>query len=73
MKQSSKARKHSTKTAKKIVAERAAKPTTKPKTTAQPSNKAIGRITNVRANANGITGGGPIPANAVAALSTKGD
>ncbi len=25
------------------------------------------RITNIRANANGITGGGPIPANAVAA------
>jgi len=25
-----------------------------------------GRITNIRVNANGITGGGPIPANAVA-------
>jgi hypothetical protein len=24
------------------------------------------RITNIRVNANGITGGGPIPANAVA-------
>jgi bacteriocin-like protein len=24
-----------------------------------------GRITNIRVNANGVTGGGPIPANAV--------
>jgi hypothetical protein len=30
------------------------------------------RITNIRVNANGITGGGPIPANAVAALSISG-
>jgi hypothetical protein len=30
------------------------------------------RITNIRVNANGITGGGPIPANAVAALSITG-
>jgi hypothetical protein len=41
---------------------------------AQLSEKALGdisggifRITNIRVNANGITGGGPIPANAVAA------
>jgi len=30
------------------------------------------RITNVRVNANGITGGGPIPANAVAAIAISG-
>ena len=30
------------------------------------------RITNIRVNANGITGGGPIPANAVAALAISG-
>ena len=30
------------------------------------------RITNIRINANGITGGGPIPANAVAALAISG-
>ncbi len=30
------------------------------------------RITNVRLNANGITGGGPIPANAVAAIAISG-
>jgi len=30
------------------------------------------RITNIRVNANGITGGGPIPANVVAAVSISG-
>ena len=30
------------------------------------------RITNIRVNANGITGGGPIPANAVAAIAISG-
>ena len=34
----------------------------------EPETESIagGRITNIRANANGITGGGPIPANTVA-------
>jgi len=30
------------------------------------------RITNIRVNANGITGGGPIPANVVAAIAISG-
>ncbi len=47
------------------------RPPSVPKKAADPlsddqlTDVAGGRITNVRVNANGITGGGPIPANAL--------